>query len=71
MTLIGTVEEGVEPSCLMLVDETSGQRYNLTGGDKAIVKLGARVKVVGVIRTGLMSYCQQGRIFQVLQASTA
>ncbi len=71
MTLVGTVEEGVEASCLILTDEKTKQLYNLTGGDKTIVKVGARVTVVGVVRTGMMSFCQQGRIFQVLEATTA
>ena len=71
MTLVGTVEEGVEASCLILTDEKTGQRFNLTGGDKTVVRPGARVTVVGVVRTDMMSYCQQGHIFQVLKATKA
>jgi hypothetical protein len=71
LTIVGTVEDGVEPSCLILTDEKTGRRYNAMGGDRAIVKVGARIKVVGVIRTDVMSYCQQGQILQVLQASKA
>ena len=71
LTVVGTVEDGVAPSCLILTDEKTGRHYNVTGGDRAIVKIGARVKVVGVIRTDMMSYCQQGPILQVLQAGKA
>ena len=71
LTLVGTVEDGVEASCLILTDESTGHRYNVTDGDPAIVKVGARVKVTGVIRTDLMSHCQQGPIFQVLTATKA
>lgn len=69
LTLTGTVEAGVEPSCLLLTDETTGRRLNITGGDKTVVKVGARITVVGQIRTDLRSYCQQGPIFQVLTAT--
>jgi hypothetical protein len=71
VTVVGTVEDGVEPSCLILTDEKTGRRYNVMGGDRAVVKIGARVKVVGVIRTDMMSFCQQGQILQALQASKA
>ncbi len=66
LTLTGTIEEGVEHGCLLLTDTATGRRYNLTGGNPAIIKVGVKVKVVGVIRKDLMSYCQQGAIFQVL-----
>ena len=69
LTLTGVVEAGVEPNCLLLTDATSGKKFNLTGGAPSIVKPEARVKVVGVIRNDLMSYCQQGTIFQVLKAT--
>jgi len=71
LTLLGTVEEGVEHSCLILTDRHTGRRFNLTGGDPHVVKVGATVTVVGIPRSDLMSYCQQGQIFQVLRASTA
>jgi hypothetical protein len=68
LTLTGTVESGVEHGCLLLTDRKSGRRVNLSGGNPSIVKAGATVTVVGVIRGDLMSYCQQGPIFQVLEA---
>jgi len=69
LTLTGTIETGVERGCLLLTDEKTGRKVNLTGGDKSIVKAGARVTVVGVLRGDMMSYCQQGAIFQVLRAT--
>lgn len=69
LTLHGTVQEGVEGGCLLLRDTTTGQQYNLTGGNAAVVKVGANLTVVGVTRKDLMSYCQQGQIFQVLEAT--
>jgi len=65
------VEEGVEPGCVILPDERTGRRFNLIGGDTTVIKIGARVTVVGILRTGLMSHCQQGQIVQVLRAGAA
>ena len=70
LTLTGTVEKGVEPSCLLLTDVRTGLRVNLYGGDPAVVKAGAEVTVTGTIAKGMMSYCQQGQIFQVQKATT-
>lgn len=66
-TLVGQVQAGVEPGCLVLRDSTG--TYQLMGGDPTVVYAGARVRVVGHVVTGVMSYCQQGRPFQVSQAS--
>lgn len=63
----GTVREGVEPGCRLLeVDQA--QRWLLVGGGRDADKLvpGARVEVVGVRASGLLSYCQQGRPLRVL-----
>ena len=70
-SLVGTVEKGVEANCLILTDQSTGKLYNLIDGDKTIVKVGAKVRVVGVIRTDLMTVCQQGTNFQVLTATKA
>lgn len=59
------------PKCLLLTDEKTGRRVNLSGGNDAVVALGARITVTGRIRTDLMSYCQQGAIFQVESATAA
>ena len=69
LTLRGTVEAGVEHGCLVLTDRATGRRFTLTAGKPAIVKVGADLTVVGVIRTDLMSYCQQGPIFHVISAT--
>ena len=71
LTLTGTIEAGVEHGCLVLTDDRTKRRVNLSGGNQDIVKAGATVTVVGVIRGDMLSYCQQGPIFQVLQATAA
>jgi hypothetical protein len=65
-TLTGNVDAGVEPGCLILKD--SGRTYLLLGGDPAVVKAGARVKVTGKLASGVMSHCMQGLPFQVSEA---
>jgi hypothetical protein len=66
MVLTGQVERGVEPGCLILRD--SGQTYELTGGDPAIVKPGARVRITGHVMDNVMSHCMQGKPFEVVEA---
>ena len=65
-TLTGNVDAGVEPGCLILKD--GGRTYLLLGGDPAVVKAGARVKVTGKLASGVMSHCMQGLPFQVSEA---
>jgi Protein of unknown function (DUF5818) len=60
----GTVQEGVEPGCLIL-DTGKGQRYVLLSKDTSKLKPGAKVAVVGVRATGQVSYCQQGQPLEV------
>lgn len=69
VTVTGTVEAGVEASCLLL--RTGSVSYLLLGGDPAVVKAGARVRVTGVVRTDIMTYCMQGVPLQVTAASPA
>lgn len=69
MVLTGQVEAGVEQHCLILRD--GGKPYQLIGGDPAVVKAGARVRVTGHIAVGVMSYCMQGQPFQVTEAHPA
>jgi len=71
LTLTGTIEAGVEHGCLVLTDDRTKRRVNLSGGNQDVVKAGATVTVVGVIRGDMLSYCQQGPIFQVVQATAA
>ena len=66
----GTVQEGVEPGCLIL-DTGKGQRYVLLSKDKSKLKPGAKVEVVGVRATGQISYCQQGQPLEVLTVRAA
>jgi hypothetical protein len=65
-TLTGDVEPGVEAGCLLLRD--GGKTYLLIGGDPAVVRAGARVRVTGRVNTDLKSYCMQGVPFQVSEA---
>jgi hypothetical protein len=66
LVLTGQVEPGVEPHCLLLKD--GGQTYQLMGGDPAVVKAGARVRVSGHVVDNVMSYCMQGKPFQITEA---
>ncbi|HKT01114.1 MAG TPA: DUF5818 domain-containing protein, partial [Rugosimonospora sp.] len=64
LTLSGTVEQGVEPGCLILRTDT-GKGYELSPGNHVQLKVGDQVVVTGKVATGMMSHCQQGPIFQV------
>jgi predicted small secreted protein len=66
----GTVQQGVEPGCLIL-DTGKGQRYVLLSQDTSKLKPGAKVEVVGVRATGQISYCQQGQPLEVLTVRAA
>jgi hypothetical protein len=66
LVLTGQVQSGVEAGCLILTD--AGRAYELIGGDPAIVKAGARVRVVGHLAVGIMSHCMQGQPFSVDEA---
>jgi hypothetical protein len=69
LTLTGQVEAGVEPKCLIL--RANGGTYQLVGGDQNVVKVGNNVVVTGHVVTGMMSYCMQGKPFQVTTAHLA
>jgi hypothetical protein len=58
ITVTGMVVEGVEGGCLLL--EGGGTRYLLVGGDRSLLRSGARVAVTGRVDRGLLSTCQQG-----------
>jgi hypothetical protein len=66
-TITGQVEAGVERGCLILRDATG--TYQLLGGDPTIVYPGASVSLTGHVVTGVMSYCMQGKPFQITRAS--
>jgi hypothetical protein len=65
-TITGQVEAGVERGCLVLRD--SSGLYQLLGGDPTVVYAGATVSLTGHVVTGVMSYCMQGKPFQIAQA---
>lgn len=66
MELRGTVESGVEAGCLIL--KAGGKTYNLIGGDQDVVKPGATVVVRGSEKPDMVTTCQQGVPFQVVEA---
>lgn len=68
LTLQGMVRAGVEPGCLLL-DAGDGQQYLLLGGDEQVVRVGAKVEVRGRPRPDLLTTCQQGVPFQVVEAT--
>jgi hypothetical protein len=59
-TLTGIVAAGVESQCLLLGE------YLLVGGDRAVLRAGARVAVTGRVVPDLMTTCQQGTPFVVI-----
>ena len=66
MELRGTVESGVEAGCLIL--QAGDKTYNLIGGDREVVKPGAKVVVRGSEKPDMVTTCQQGVPFQVVEA---
>jgi hypothetical protein len=66
MTMSGTVQAGVEHGCLIM--EAGGKTYLLVGGDRSVVREGARITVRGRPNPGLMTTCQQGEPFEVAEA---
>jgi hypothetical protein len=66
MTMTGEVQAGVEHGCLIM--EFGGKTYLLIGGDRAVVREGARVTVRGRPNPDLMTTCQQGEPFEVAEA---
>jgi hypothetical protein len=66
LTLTGRVEQGVEPGCLIMRQDST--TYELLGADRGIVRAGAQVVVTGHLVTGIASHCMQGLLFQVTSA---
>src|SRR3954451_21246493 len=56
VSAFGTVQSGVEGGCLVLVT-THGVQYNLLGGDRTVLRPGARVLVTGSILTDVATFC--------------
>jgi hypothetical protein len=67
-TLRGTVAEGVEARCVVLIDESGAVLANLQGLDLAAHPLGSLVQVTGIFMPDLMTTCQQGTPFEVRTA---
>jgi len=65
VTLRGTVQEGVEPRCILLADDAGTVLADLLGGDATELTVGARVEVTGSFEHGVMTTCQQGLPFRV------
>ena len=49
----------------MLLNADDGQAYLLIGGDRQLIRSGARLEVTGQVQPGLMTTCQQGTPFTV------
>ncbi|HEV7708666.1 MAG TPA: hypothetical protein VGP16_10770 [Asanoa sp.] len=64
-TLTGTVTTGVESHCLLI------DGFLLIGGDRTVVKPGARVTVTGRVDRDVVTTCQQGIPFVVTTAARA
>jgi hypothetical protein len=68
VTVRGEVKAGVEAGCLMIT--SGGQQYQLVGGDRALLRPGRSVEVVGVVQSDLITICQQGTPLVVRQAKS-
>jgi hypothetical protein len=64
-TLTGEVIEGVEAGCRLLATDTG--EYLLFGDAVAQLAVGGTVTVRGRVQPDMMSTCQQGTPFQVLE----
>lgn len=64
--LTGVVEAGTGSGCLIL--RAGAETYHLTGGDSAVVKAGATVRVIGYRAPTPAGSCGQAVRFQVTQA---
>jgi hypothetical protein len=68
-TLTGRVVQGVEPGCLVM--NTPEGTYLLLGGSKQVIQAGAWITVRGKANPKLMTTCQQGVPFEVMEARPA
>ncbi|WP_412541957.1 hypothetical protein R8Z50_05285 [Longispora sp. K20-0274] len=69
MTVTGTVEDGVEQGCTVL--RTPVGVFLLLGGDRTLIGEGNRVTVRGRAEPDLLTTCQQGTPFHVLEVRAA
>jgi hypothetical protein len=72
LTLTGTVVEGVEANCLLL-DSPAGSYLLLAqpGVDRSLFRVGARITVRGRVGADIMTTCQQGTPFMVVEVRPA
>ena len=69
-SLIGTIEmAGIEGGCLVL--RTGDATYELAGGDRTVLRPGARVTVEGKVNPNVATICQMGPVFEVSAARPA
>ena len=66
----GRVEPGGGPGCLLLATD-QGRTWLLVGGDRAVLAVGARLRVVGVPAPARTAGCQQGEPLRVRDATPA
>lgn len=67
--VVGFVEEGVEYGCKVL--RTNGELYQLIGSASPLLQSGAQVRVRGRPNPNLLTTCQQGIPFEVVEVQTA
>jgi hypothetical protein len=65
MTLIGVVEAGVEEGCKIL--RVGQAQYQLVGSTDPQIRPGAKLSVRGIANPNLVTTCQQGTPFQVIE----
>ena len=68
-SITGVVEEGVERGCIVL--RAGDQVYQLIGSADPRITPGARLRVRGRPNPNLMTTCQQGTPFQVVEVQPA
>ncbi len=69
VTIVGVVEAGVEHVCLML--RTADELYQLVSTADPLIKPGVRLRVNGRPNPNLITTCQQGTPFQVVEVHPA
>lgn len=63
-TLQGTVTQGVESGCVVLVDASGAVLANLQGWDLQAHPFDSQVEVTGAFEPDMMTTCQQGTPFE-------
>lgn len=74
VTMTGTVEDGVESGCQVFTDEATGETYSLAAplpDTGTGVRDASRITVTGTVDPDMMSFCMQGPILVVTEATPA